>query len=281
MLEIAAVHGARPLFLDLSRPSEIKMIDGQGVTYFREIRDARGRIRNKIELPAKILETTFDTLFIKGVVDQTKPTTDPNMVEWTKTLERPQEIKTGFNLEGPPRTMASDQSHESSDMARNNMWSPSASVPTDCLAGGDQHQTSVHGELVMTAERKPRASSRPKSPTARSRAFNSPSKSLKATSHPMDNNSGNLDENLQLADLTHLCGTQVCTHELDIHESPHQREFAAASNLDSAEMIDADATTTASFARTTAKVLEEVEVRILPTSMRGGGASEARISHVF
>jgi hypothetical protein len=101
------------------------------------------------------------------------------------------------------------------------------------------------------------------------------------TFYLMDNNSGDLDENLQLADLTNLCGMEACTHELDIDESPHQRELTAASNLDLVEMIDADAITKPSFARVTAKMLEAVMVRILPTSMRGGRTSEVRIAHAF
>jgi hypothetical protein len=67
MLKIIAGHGAQPLSLDPTRLFEISMIDRQGLTHLLEIRDAHGRISNKIMSP-KIFETTFDTFLSKGAL---------------------------------------------------------------------------------------------------------------------------------------------------------------------------------------------------------------------
>jgi hypothetical protein len=313
-LNIAADHDADHSSLDLTRLFETSMIDGRGMTYYRELLDTCGWIGIKMKMRPKTLEAIFNTFSIKGVVDYTRRgrqtnyaiyvtkrpvAADPNVAEWTNT----QEIKTESSLQGkltanpfrnpaatvqrcgiplrpgPPRTLVSDQSRVSSDMTKNDMRSQSTSVLTDCVNRSDRHYTSMNDKLSTIAEQKRGATFHPQSPAACRRAFDSSSKSCNMISCLMDDNIGDLDENLQVADPTRNCGMKIGTHELDVIESPHQRAFAATFNLDSDEKIDTDAVTTASFARVTANVLEEVEVHILPVSIHGARTSEAQIAH--
>ena len=166
VLKIDAEHGAQYLLLDLTRLLKINVIDGQGVTYFREIRNARGRIMNKIELSTKILETTFDIFFIKGVVDQTRlekqtasainlpSRLDPVLISCGLSSVLVHSAMVGYVVDCFVIAI-------SSLVAKNDMWSPSASVPTDCIAGGDQHHASMHDELTDDRRAKAKGISSP------------------------------------------------------------------------------------------------------------------------
>ena len=206
--KIATGHGAHSLYLDLTKLFECKMKDGQWVLYFKEFRSARGRIKNRPESAEEILEAIFDTIFVKGVIDQPKlkdqiaqvlsktkwPSADTNMAEWSVTLETLQGIKKGSNHEGKlianaarPVTGSSRIPRGPPPIAKTTKTGGSRTItcwgcgkeghhvsdcmeePSECRTCGETHHSSQH-DNVAAAKMKLRKSTFKKPPHPKSPA---------------------------------------------------------------------------------------------------------------
>jgi hypothetical protein len=306
--KIATGHGAHSLYLDLTRLFETKMVDGGWVTFFREFRNNRGKIKNRVEPPEEILEAIYDTIFIMGVLDQPKlekqvsevlaltkwPAADELMRKWTVTLETIQGIKRGSNPEGKVIANAA-RSAATSSRPRGSAPSPKplkdaavrqitcfgcgkeghvvsecTSEPVNCSTCGDQHHTSMHERVMLIAKRnKRKAVPHPKSPAARGRSANPAHKSAKTTAYSMDSNSGDSDDDLQLADLTRLYGLQARSYESDVRDYADLPALLTRQEVESDEdeEINAHAAMVANVARAPMRMSERDEVHALSSSM--------------